>query len=182
MLFSYVFTKQRGKATVSYPHRAWLSKIYGTPLEEHFLSIAKRPDLIQNTVQKPMSCSEQYPAVLNIEKIDSEFIHYCREARYRGMGNKQHVTVQEHMMRYDPYTIAMEIPIWNNIMSGFSDIWRWYNDKLQIFDFKPEAKKEKKAAIQLLWNRELAHHNTGLKRSRIECFYGDDTNCYQVIF
>lgn len=58
------------------------------------------------------------------------------------MGNSQHPLVQWHCLENDPFTIALEVPIFNDDMNGFIDILRLHEDWIiEVADFKPDTPK-----------------------------------------
>lgn len=115
---------------------------------------------------------------------DHEYIKYAKVANYFGLGGGQHWKLQEHFMMSNPYTMAVEAPVFDDDMLGNMDLLNYNQetDMVEILDFKPNAHKEKHAATQLYWYRELLSKQSGIPKSKIECFYFDDMNCYKVKF
>lgn len=105
------------------------------------------------------------------------------ESGYHGYKGKQHEVVQDYLMKNDPYTLACEAPVWNSEYTGSIDVVRYFPGRqiVQIVDFKPKAKKEKKVTGQLFKYAQLLSENSGFPMSRMELIYCDENNAYQII-
>lgn len=106
------------------------------------------------------------------------------EAGYHGHKGRQHEVVQDYLLKNDPYTIACEVPVWNSEYTGSIDVVRYLPGKqiVQIVDFKPKARKEKKVTGQLFKYAQLLSENSGIPMSRMQLIYCDENNAYQIIF
>jgi len=118
------------------------------------------------------------------EHIGHEFSRMAKEANYRGQGNRQHAIVEKYFMDNHPDCIATEFPLYDDEMSAFGDILLASGRPFQItvLDFKPDAHKEKNAPTQLFYIRKLLAEMTKIDPKRIDCFYFDDTSCFEVLF
>src|SRR3989344_5851881 len=80
--------------------------------------------------------------------------------------NDNHSKVQVFMLENDKNTIAMEVPIWlypnelgcyetvfksKEVLTGHIDLLRVDDDKVWIWDYKPNAEKEKYASTQIFF-------------------------------
>lgn len=136
------------------------------------------------------SPSEQATPVAKIQPIDTPLIAKAMEANYRGKGNQQHDHLQKHFLLRDRETLATEVPLWINAEEspndqnwcGHLDLLRITPQKVQCLDFKPNAKREKKAGSQVLRYMFMLHIRTGIPLSVIEGIYFDDQDAYLVNF
>ena len=137
-------------------------------------------------IEKIQSPSGMPTLMLEVERgsPEGDLVRLAREANYRGLKSGQHWKVQEHFLANEEHTIAAEMPVFDENMLGCIDLVAYdlEFDIVKILDFKPNAHKEKHAATQLYWYRELLSKQSGIPKSKIECFYFDDMNCYRVKF
>lgn len=137
------------------------------------------------TFQKELGCSNTEPLdnfeVIEIE--DESITKLAFMSSYAGNGNKQHTICQEYFLKHDKYTLAYELPVYNHERSGFIDIIRYVDGKIQILDLKPLASKENKIKVgsQLKRYQELLSHQLNCDPDLIELFYFDEEAIYQVI-
>ncbi|MBI2499304.1 PD-(D/E)XK nuclease family protein [Candidatus Woesearchaeota archaeon] len=119
-------------------------------------------------------------------------------ARY-GLDNNQfrfndnHSKVQVFMLENDKNTIAMEVPIWlypneigcyesvfrsKEVLTGHIDLLRIDDDKIWIWDYKPNANKEKYAPTQIFFYALMLSKRTGLDLSKFRCGYFDSNYAF----
>ena len=117
-------------------------------------------------------------------EIGSDLITFAQEANFEKSEKWQHTVVENYLMYNDPKTLAVEIPVWNDEISGFIDGLRYYKeiDELEIIDFKPNAKSDKKAASQEFYYRRLLSECTGISLNKIGASYFDDHSAFKLIF
>lgn len=117
-----------------------------------------------------------------VQKALCNLVDYARQSEYHGQGRNQHYTVQRYLLQHDTYTIATEVPVWDDTWHGFIDVLRYFpeDNVVQIADFKPKAAKEKYAAGQVKLYMELLRLHIGDAHT-IEGCYFDDTDCFIVI-
>ncbi len=104
-----------------------------------------------------------------------------------------HSKVQVFMLERDPKTVAMEVPIWfteeemepyrnvfpeEGVLSGHIDLLRMENGKIWIWDYKPNAYKEKYATTQVLFYALMLSKITSLPLENFMCGYFDHNNTY----
>ena len=104
-----------------------------------------------------------------------------------------HMNVQMFMLSYDNKTIGIEIPIWlhkeefanfENLLkselplSGHIDLVRIENGKIWIWDYKPNAHREKHAATQTYFYAIMLSKRTGIPLENFRCGYFDDKHSY----
>jgi|SRR3989344_3224443 len=107
--------------------------------------------------------------------------------------NNSHTKIQVFMLENDDKTIAIEIPTWiypkeiNNFikifksktpLTGHIDILRVEDDKIWIWDYKPNAFQEKYAATQVYFYALMLSHRTNMDLSKFRCGYFDSNYAY----
>lgn len=105
----------------------------------------------------------------------------------------RHSQVQTFMLENDKKTVAMEVPIWlyqnelgcyqtvfksKEVLTGHIDILRIENDKIWIWDYKPNANKEKYAATQTFFYAYMLSKRTGIPLSSFLCGYFDHSDTF----
>lgn len=104
-------------------------------------------------------------------------------ANFIGKGRQQHPIVQDHFLRHDPHTVAYEVPVWTDdgMMRGSIDLLRILSpDRIQLPDFKPNARRERKAASQVFRYRDMLARRAHIPASAIEMCYFDERDTYFV--
>ncbi|HLD12476.1 MAG TPA: PD-(D/E)XK nuclease family protein [Candidatus Nanoarchaeia archaeon] len=107
--------------------------------------------------------------------------------------NNNHMRVQLFMLEHDPGTIAMEVPLWmqhheldNYVdifktiepLTGHVDILRKENEHIWIWDYKPNAKKEKYASTQVYFYALMLSKRTGIPLEHIRCGWFDHKDAF----
>ena len=105
----------------------------------------------------------------------------------------RHSKVQVFMLEFDDKTIATEIPIWaksneiNNYrkifntdetLSGHIDLLRIENNKIWVWDYKPNAEREVHATTQVYFYAIMLSRRTGIELKDFRCGYFDDKIAY----
>lgn len=152
------------------------------------------------TRPKSASAAPPNPANWTIPRGKDYLCALARESGYAGKSYNQHRVWQLYMLRNDPYTYAVEVPVWSDREDGyrgFIDLIRAIktdNGKLvvQILDLKPNAAAENKQKVfgQLAQYREMLIerliHNDGPKPrndiERIDCIFLDERDAFQMVF
>lgn len=149
--------------------------------DHHFLNGPRSSVLKFPVLNEKLSSIEHEVALLARLGLDS---NYYQDA---------HSNVQMFMLSYDQKTIAMEVPIWlmpdeleqfqelfkaTNPLSGHIDILRIENGKIWVWDFKPNAHKEKYATTQTYFYALMLSRRSNLPLKNFMCGYFDDKNTY----
>lgn len=110
-----------------------------------------------------------------------------------GMQGTAHGNVQLWMMRHDPKTISIELPLWlsedelseygfsyetKGSLSGHVDVLRIEDGKIWVWDFKPKAIKEKYADTQVLMYTLMLSHRTKIPLEKFMCGYFDEETSF----
>ena len=104
-----------------------------------------------------------------------------------------HSKVQVFMLENDNNTIAMEVPIWlhhkelelyNSLfgtdlpLSGHIDVLRIEDGKIWVWDYKPNAHREKYASTQVYFYALMLSTRAGVDLDHFRCGYFDDKFAY----
>jgi hypothetical protein len=104
-----------------------------------------------------------------------------------------HPRVQLFMLEEDSNTIAIEVPLWlknnelanyeslfnsTNPLTGHIDALRIEDDKIWIWDYKPNASLEKFASTQTFFYAYMLAKRTQIPLDHFRCGYFDSTNTY----
>lgn len=105
-----------------------------------------------------------------------------------GRFNDAHSKVQTFMLEHDKTTIAMEIPIWlmpdelagykqlfksTDVLTGHIDLIRIEDGHVFIWDYKPNARREKYASTQIFFYAYMLSKRTGIPLDKFRCGYFD---------
>ncbi|GIU69395.1 MAG: hypothetical protein KatS3mg002_0631 [Candidatus Woesearchaeota archaeon] len=123
--------------------------------------------------------------------------HEVSELAYLGLKNARfktaHSNVQMFMLQNDDKTISIEVPIWllsdelsnyENILmtkeplTGHIDVLRIEDNKIWIWDYKPNARREKYASIQTNFYALMLSKRTGLPLDIFRCGYFDEKDAF----
>lgn len=124
--------------------------------------------------------------LLMVDSVRSthEIVQMAYDADYINRESYQHEHMERHLLRNDPFTVAVEIPVWDDEYRGHIDILRLCFDAqisehyVELWDFKPNAAQEKKAASQVARYRQLLSVRTGIPLRKIRAGYFDNKNAY----
>lgn len=99
-----------------------------------------------------------------------------------------HSKVQMFMLENDKETVAMEVPIWlmpeelecykqifkcDEPLTGHIDVLRVQDDKIWVWDYKPNAHLEKYASTQTFFYALMLSLRTGIPLDNFRCGYFD---------
>ena len=106
---------------------------------------------------------------------------------------EHHEQVQVYMLENDACTVAMEVPLWidyqeagvfqtlmttDQFLSGHVDVLAIEEGLVWIWDYKPNASKERWVHVQLSAYALMLSHRTGISLENIRCGYFDDQSCF----
>jgi hypothetical protein len=123
--------------------------------------------------------------------------HEVSELARLGLESKKfktaHSNVQMFMLQNDATTIGVEVPIWicqqempnyyqifnsSDPLTGHIDALRIEGNKIWVWDYKPNAHKEKYATIQTNFYALMLSKRTNIPLSEFRCGYFDDEEAY----
>ncbi|MDD5650864.1 MAG: PD-(D/E)XK nuclease family protein [Candidatus Nanoarchaeia archaeon] len=118
-----------------------------------------------------------------------EICELTKEALKQDMKKTGHTKVELFFLERDDKTIASEIPIWihpeelknkeiDGILTGHIDILRIENNKIWVWDYKPNAKQEKYASTQLYFYAQMLSKRTGIPIDKFRCGYFDENDAF----
>lgn len=104
----------------------------------------------------------------------------------------RHPAIQSFMLANDSATVAVEVPVYlypneapdlqlTSALTGHIDVLQVRGDRVWILDYKPEAKREKKAKYQIYLYARALSVRTGIPLSRFGLAYFDDKDYFEVM-
>jgi hypothetical protein len=124
------------------------------------------------------------------EFADHPVIAYAQKSREHIKFKSRHENLQQWFLINDPQAIVAELPVWmdaleskerlnlNFPLTGHIDLLRYDNSKIEIWDYKPKAHKEKWAKTQVYFYALLLSHRTKIPLEKILCGYFDESIAY----
>lgn len=154
----------------------------------------------------PMTCPYNYflsgpRASSFILKMDIDIKHLCSHDLLRLSGEalkdrklkSAHEDVEKYLLERDPKSIAGEVPVWleppetkkilnylfDGTLTGHIDLLRnEENGIIGIWDYKPHAKYERRAHIQVYLYSLMLSQRTGIPLDNFLCGYFDSEDAY----
>jgi len=133
-----------------------------------------------------------------IESAESPDHRRCRDAAtglevMADAEDTAHSRVQAYMLQTDPDTVAVEVPTWVHPgeysdwselteeagpLSGHIDLVSVEAGHAWIWDYKPNASRERYAGLQILCYAAMLSTRSGVPLEHFRCGYFDSTDCY----
>jgi hypothetical protein len=142
----------------------------------------------------PRSSALRFDVNTDLIKVDGHEV--CKLAEL-GVGcgryKTAHSNVEVYMLETDASTIAVEVPIWlmphelevyralfdcEDPLSGHIDVLRVEDGHVWIWDYKPNAEKEKYADCQVLFYAIMLSKRTGIPLEKFRCGYFDEKTAF----
>jgi hypothetical protein len=159
-------------------------------LHEVFDNCPQEPFLIG-----PRSSKLKFSLGITPRRIDNHEVSLlAKEGLNWNKYNDAHSNVQVFMLSYDNKTIGVEVPIWlkaeelgkkyeelfasKEPLSGHIDVLRLEDNKLWIWDYKPNAEQEKYASTQTFFYALMLSKRTGIPLEKFMCGYFDEDTCF----
>ena len=103
----------------------------------------------------------------------------------------RHPAIQHFMLSNDSATIAVEVPIYlfpreapdlglTGVLTGHIDLIQIRGNRVWILDYKPQARREKRAKYQIYLYARALSVRTGIPLSRLALAYFDDEDYFEV--
>ena len=169
------------------------------PLRNYFQQIAT--NFPHNLFTEAEHRSSKFPAEL-APRVKRKENHATRMAALvlpTSLNNhKRHETLQRFMLINDSVTVAAEIPIYltttdlayyrhhefnlnfdADVVTGHIDFFQIRNGRLHILDYKPEARKETHAHVQLTMYALALARRTGLPLKLFKCAWFDEKDYFE---
>ena len=192
MAINEVFLNHKGGRYVYKTHQEKISQL----CQNGFTSLKSYLEFVQKNCPNhyfnkgPRSSCLKFNLVDSVEEIKHEVSFFAKHGLEI---NKErfydaHSRVQNFLLEHDKNTIAMEIPIWlmpdelsgyrtvfnsDEVLNGHIDLLRLEKNKVWIWDFKPQANKEKYASTQIFFYAYMLAKRTGIPLQDIHCGYFD---------
>jgi len=163
------------------PLKSYLHEVFKACPDEHFSSGPR---------------SSQLKIKFDIDLVEAHNHEVCELAR-SGLESDQyttaHTNVQMFMLQHDNKTISMEVPIWlmpqelpgysdffnsTQALSGHIDALRIEDGQVWVWDYKPNAHKEKYATTQTNFYALMLSQRSGIPMDKFRCGYFDDEHAY----
>lgn len=141
----------------------------------------------------PRSSSFKLDLGLDLKNVQRDVSALARMGLDSDYYGDNHMNVQMFMLAYDKTTVAMEVPVWldhdelvnyselfdsSEPLSGHIDIVRVEHGKIWIWDYKPNAHREKNADTQTFLYALMLSKRTGIALEHFRCGYFDDKTVY----
>ena len=144
------------------------------------------PDLIKNRLPRP---KVRHYTENSATRMTQMALTLARTNRER------HERIENFLLVNDSATVAAEVPVYllpselaaleietDTPVTGHIDIVQVRGNKLHIMDYKPGARTENNAYIQLMLYALALNARTGIELKNIVCAYFDEKDYYQFIF
>ena len=92
---------------------------------------------------------------------------------------ERHQIVEDLMLRNDTATLAVEIPVYLDSLTGHMDILQIRFNKLHILDFKPENINKKEAIAQLSLYANALSRITNIPLTHVRCAFFNNENYFE---
>ncbi|PKN46104.1 MAG: hypothetical protein CVU59_07065 [Deltaproteobacteria bacterium HGW-Deltaproteobacteria-17] len=105
----------------------------------------------------------------------------------------RHENCQYHFLTRDPFTVGVEVPVWleareledfaevfggSGPLTGHIDLVREKGGAVEVWDYKPHARRERHAATQVFLYTFMLSVRTGILLRHFRCGYFDERDCY----
>jgi hypothetical protein len=123
-----------------------------------------------------------------------DIITLATRSRDHSTVNSRHENLQKFFLQHDRKTVACEVPVWmeawefadyarflntRESLTGHIDVLRHEeNGLLGVWDYKPRARAERSAHVQVFLYALMLSLRTGLPLSHFLCGYFDETDAY----
>jgi hypothetical protein len=121
------------------------------------------------------------------EFSDHPIIGLAQESRSHIKFKSRHENLQQWFLLNDPHAIVAELPVWMDEneskkhlelgfpLTGHIDLLRYNDAKVEIWDYKPKAKREKWAKTQVYFYALLLSLRADIPLKNIICGYFDES-------
>jgi hypothetical protein len=142
----------------------------------------------------PRSSQLRMRFYIDLVKIKGhEVCELARNGLEQDMYTTAHTNVQMFMLQNDNKTISIEVPIWlfeselpnytdffnsSDALTGHIDALRIEDNLVWVWDYKPNAHKEKYATTQTNFYALMLSQRTGIPMTKFRCGYFDDEHAF----
>jgi hypothetical protein len=161
-------------------------------LQEYLLGILDHiPQELFNHPENPGCSGMRTPTTVIIkERSDHPIIDLARQSRTHIKFKSRHENLQQWFLLNDPNSIVAELPVWMDEseskkhlelgfpLTGHIDLLRFDDSKIEIWDYKPNARREKWAATQVNFYARLLSFRANVSLENIVCGYFDESSAF----
>ncbi len=171
--------RNRNGVDIVYPMSTWDIIFQENVGKPNFQKLCRhlRECFKNGMIEREKSASTAPALMLTAVRTDEDMLvcEHAKLADYVGKRNQQHNTVENYFMDWHPLCFGVEIPVWNDEMCTCIDIVFYIpeSDSFFLWDFKPNAKKEKKASTQVYWTKQLLNACAEIPLENISVGYFD---------
>lgn len=181
----YHFRIHKGKAEL-------LSSNGLSSLKSYLLNVLKDcPE--SHFLEGPRSSILKFSVSANLFEEERDVSLLARMGLDSGYYDNAHMNVQMFMLAYDSKTVAIEVPIWlepsefsgfedlfgsDLSLSGHIDILRVEDGRIWVWDYKPNARREKYADTQVYFYALMLSKRSGIPLEKFMCGYFDDKHVF----
>ena len=176
-----------------YHYRVHMEKLEESDPLSHYLQdiFTNCPD--ECFLKGPRSSSLKFDVPVNLIEIPGhEVCGWALHGLELDMYGTAHSNVQMFMLQNDPKTVAVEVPIWmhdhemdgfkdkfeKGPLSGHIDLLRLEDGRIWVWDYKPNASKEKYAHTQVYFYAKMLSQRAGVPLDKFMCGYFDDKTSF----
>jgi len=181
-------TVVRGQRTIAYPFKTY-DTIFGdttdVPPNLRLLMSYLRWAFVNEIPERAATVTSAPQLVVDTQHARNDRLNRLAElSGYQGQGNKQHDVLQALFLKESQYCIATELPVYDDEYTGRIDILEYFpeDDTIGLWDFKPNAAAERKAASQLLRYVTMLSALTKINHRDIKAGYFDEKNTYNLVY
>ena len=120
-----------------------------------------------------------------VHNSEHDVVRYCSASADFSLYKQRHENVERYFLDSDEHCIATEVPLWSvaeiprfPVLTGHVDILRFNFDKVEIWDYKPKAREEKTADLQVQLYCEMMALRTGLPLRQFVAGFFDEKDAY----
>jgi hypothetical protein len=147
-------------------------------------------DLFTHPENPGCSGMRQLTEIQMQELSDHPIISFAQKSREHVKFKSRHENLQQWFLLNDPQAIVAELPVWmdekeshehlnlNFPLTGHIDLLRYHDSKVEIWDYKPSAKKEKWAKTQVYFYALLLSLRAHIPLEAIQCGYFDESTAF----
>ncbi len=165
------------------PLQEYLSSMLASCPDQYFLSGPRSSTL---RLKLSTACSEFLSHEVSLLSMHGLQVNF---ERFRD----NHSRVQMFMLEHDKKTVAIEVPLWLHAeelegyhdlfqsekeLTGHIDVLRIEDNKIWIWDYKPQARKEEFATTQVYFYALMLSKRTNISLSEIMCGYFDEHSAF----
>lgn len=165
-----------------------------SPILQDFLQLAMTACPHEYFKEGPRSSQLRFALPIPLVPVEGHEVSQLAAAALEWSDEKTpHTKVQNFMLERDDKTVATEVPLWlvpeemasfsqlfssSAPLTGHIDVLRMEDGHIWVWDFKPNAHKERYAHTQVFFYAMMLSHRTGIPLAQFRCGYFDENIAY----